>query len=92
MAGVPDGLPSDAGSSLNSNFGFALATATLPEFSSAPPAIHLRITSISASGIFDDLGGIFGSSRCVTTRKSELPSASPGSITLPEPPPCMADP
>ena len=92
IAGVPAGLPSDAGSSLNSNFGLALAVATLPEFSSAPPSIHLRISSISASGILGEFGGILGSSLCETTRKSVLFSASPGSITLPEPPPCIAEP
>ena len=92
IAGVPAGLPSDAGSSLNSNLGFVLATALLPEFSSAPPSIHLRITSISASGILGEFGGILGSSLCEITRKSVLFSASPGSITFPDPPPCIAEP
>ena len=92
MAGVPAGLPSAAGSSLNSNFGLALAVSTLPEFSSAPPSIHLRMSSISASGILGELGGILGSSLCDDTRRSVLLSGSPGSITLPEPPPCMAAP
>ena len=64
MAGVPAGLPKRDGSSLNSNLGLALTTALLPEFSSAPPSIHLRISSISASGILGELGGILGSSLC----------------------------
>ncbi len=87
MAAGPDGLPSAEGSSLNSNFGLALTAAVEPEVSSAPPSIHLRISSISASGIFAELGGILGSSLWLITPSSELPSESPGSITLPEPPP-----
>ena len=92
IAGVPDGLPSEAGSSLNSNFGLALAEATLPVFSRAPPSIHLRMISISESGILAEAGGILGSSWCVTTRRSLLLSGSPGSTTLPEPPPCIVPP
>src|SRR4051794_23919606 len=67
IAGLPAGLPRAEGSSLNSNFGFAFTAAVDPEFSSAPPSIHLRISSISASGILAELGGILGSSLWVIT-------------------------
>ena len=87
---MPAGLPTADGSTLNSNFGLALTAATLPALSKAPPSIHFWISSISASGILADFGGILGSSLCETTRNSVLLSGSPGSMTLPELPPCMA--
>ena len=90
MAGGPTGLPMLDGSSLNSNFGFALTIAVLPEFSRAPASIHSLSSSISASGIFGDFGGIFGSAVCITTPKSVLALESPASITFPEPPPAIA--
>ena len=58
MAGAPGRLAhARTGSSLNSNFGFALTIATLPEFSSAPPSIHLRITVNLGVGDLRRLGG-----------------------------------
>src|SRR5437588_12234526 len=90
MAAAPLGLPRALGSSLNSNLGLAFTEAVDPELSSAPPSIHLRIRSISESGILAALGGILGSSLWVITPRIELPSASPGSITLPDPPPRRA--
>jgi hypothetical protein len=65
IAGGPTGLPAASGSSLNSNLGFALTTAALPDVSGAPASIQSRMTSISASGILGEFGGMFGCSWCV---------------------------
>ena len=92
IAGGPDGLPAASASSLNSNFGFARTATTLPEVSRAPPSIQSLMTSSSASGILGAFGGIVGWSLWVTSWKSVLESGSPGSITLPDPPPCIAEP
>ena len=83
IAGGPSGLPIADGSSLNSNFGFALTDGHAAGVLERPALDPLAgSASISASGILGELGGMFGSSLCVTSWKSVLPSGSPGSIDL----------
>ena len=92
MAGGPTGLPRLDGSSLNSNLGLAFIATTLPEVSGAPASIHALIAASSASGILGEAGGIFGSSAWETSCQRCEPSRSPGSTTLPDPPPCIVEP
>ena len=89
----PPACPCADGSSLNSNFGLALAGCDAPRGLERPgfdPACGSRRSRRRGSS--GDFGGILGSSLWLITRRSVLPSASPGSTTLPEPPPCIAAP
>ena len=88
MAGGPAGLPRVDGVELELELGLGLDRGAR-----IPRSRALRLRSICGSGrsrrreSWRELGGILGSSLCVITPSSELPSASPGSMTLPEPPP-----
>ncbi len=65
--GTSAGRSVEGADKARSYFFFLAALATLPEFSSTPPSIHLRSVSIISSAIFGDSGGIAGSSSCVTS-------------------------
>ena len=65
-----------------STLGLFETTAMLPAVSSRPPAIQFLIVSSSACGSLSPLGGMAGSSACMTRRYSRLPSGSPGSMTF----------
>src|SRR5882724_10025946 len=83
MGGGPSGFFIAPPATLKSIFGFA-ETAGLPvAVSSAPPAIQALMMSSSLSGSLSFFGGIAGSSACVTTLKSKLPSGSPELMTGP---------
>src|SRR5262245_43160147 len=89
IGGAPAGRPRTTDVRLTSVFGF-IATTLLPEFSSAPPSIHILIVSSVACGSLSAFGGMNGWTLCETVANSRLPSASPGFTTAPEPPPSIS--